>query len=212
MDRLSESEKVDFGCLIGTICRNFKEQISETEEDEFLAKSQKMLEEKLSELEELKTRLSSQLMLLRGELLREVKLGQDNALKEMNTALANLAPQLDGHESWLKGQESRLNCHESRLGDHDSRLNGHESWLHGHESRLDDHDSRFKAHEELFDRHKHRIDEQALRIWDCEYRVKDMLDTENDPGAPHECDYEWQLEDHDRRISELEWKMRGNSK
>ena len=210
MDRLSESEKVDFGCLIGTICRNFKEQISETEEDEFLAKSQKMLEEKLSELEELKTRLSSQLMLLRGELLREVKLGQDTTLKEMNTALANLAPQLDGHESWLKGQESRLNCHESRLGDHDSRLNGHESWLHGHESRLGDHDSRLSGHQKQLDLQEFLIDDNLERLSYCE----ENLFPEGWQYASSEqsgCRHDLKLFDHEMRLSELKSKMKGGS-
>ena len=211
IDRLFEDEKVDFGCLKGTICRNFKEHLSEIEKYKcFARRSQKVLEEKLSELEELKTRLSSQLMLLRGELLREVKLGQDNALKEMNTALANLAPQLDGHESWLKGQESRLNCHESRLGDHDSRLNGHESWLHGHESRLGDHDSRLSGHQKQLDLQEFLIDDNLERLSYCE----ENLFPEGWQYASSEqsgCRHDLKLFDHEMRLSELKSKMKGGS-
>ena len=176
-----------------------------------------MLAEKFSELEELRKQFSSQLTLLRVELLRELKLGQDNTLKDMNTALANLAPQLDGHESWLRGHESRLGDHDSRLNGHESWLNGHESWLNGHESRLGDHDSRLKAHDQLFDVRKSWIDAQAQQIQDFEERINSSLpDPVYDSGYLYECDHEQELmvhermvQDHESRVAKLELAMRG---
>ena len=213
-----DQQQVGLGCRKGAICQNSKEQLSEIEKDELLARmNQETLEEKLSELEELKEEVSSQLMLLRVELLRELKLGQDNTRKEMNTALANLASRLDGHESWLKGHESRLNGHESRLGDHDSRLGGHESWLNGHESRLGDHDSRLNDHDQMFDAQDGLTDRNSHHLWECEDRIRAIQGWEYEHSADQDyykrqlSDHQIELEDHDMRITALESQVRGCS-